>query len=523
MDREAAAYQRDVHRARRTVVFLQKAPTDFHVWFGPLQGTPLFADEKTLVPVHLHPPGHTHAQADGIFLRDPESLLFKEWTREDTENSSMGRGFLFTAIAYSDSRHGASFNTTDYYFALDPERAGPLHLYNVWARLQANEIRALLTPEHANVIDEWMKADRPPCMGFEERAEGSNRAFFFDPWFDGNNYRCTIVPTPNAGTLIRPGVAHDLSDDPVATAVREELESAIFISEIQTTQYSASANGMDERNDKLLPASSSSEGIKGAVKASALLGKEDSRSYSFIRVRLEEGVAILDGKMAEQVGQTLWRWLHPEAGLVVPPEFVQRHLLKTANWVGVWSLRGVAVAHKAAAEQTINAAAELFANLVSLAKGLKSLTGVMRKSREESEKKVETGKSSLPIANGEALPNGKGALIEKEGEAQHGDAEYKSALELGERLMEQLGDVQSALVLPDNRLVSEFFNAGRLQNVLLSLRDVYLAAVEQNQTKKLNDNVHEVAELQSKLEWLEVFIVGVYAVELVHLIVSVRC
>ncbi len=89
---------------------------------------------------------------DGIYLRDPECLLFKEWARLDLENSSLGAGFEFTAIAYSGGRPDAPSNKTDYQFSIDPERANGRHLYTVWSRLQTQEVEALRAHEQDVVV-----------------------------------------------------------------------------------------------------------------------------------------------------------------------------------------------------------------------------------------------------------------------------------------------------------------------------------------------------------------------------------
>ena len=128
-------------------------------------------------------------QTDAVWIRDLECLLFKEWARQDVESSSLGEGFVFTAVAYTDGRQGAPVNTTDYFFAIDPERAAGRHLYPVWTALQAAEIQAL--GAHATLgsaLEEaWLKAraagEPSTCrLGFAGRA-GALEALFDDPWY----------------------------------------------------------------------------------------------------------------------------------------------------------------------------------------------------------------------------------------------------------------------------------------------------------------------------------------------------
>src|ERR1039457_2902263 len=116
LDRELEAYERDLRRSRRAVVHLQRVAGDFQECFESLKAKPLLAADLSATPEHLNPSGQTlRSQADGVYLRDPECLLFKEWARLDSENSSMGAGFLFTAVAYSNGRAGGPLNHSDYF------------------------------------------------------------------------------------------------------------------------------------------------------------------------------------------------------------------------------------------------------------------------------------------------------------------------------------------------------------------------------------------------------------------------
>jgi hypothetical protein len=224
-----------------------------------VQQDALLGDDGRLRDLHLRASAaagqEPHRQAvDGIYVRDPECMLFKEWARSDTEHASLGTGFLFTAVAYSNHRRGAWRNETEYYFALNPERAGNLHLYNVWARLQELELQTIQQPEFAvprNQLDELNQSSiaekgRTICRrGFEGRGGARHGVYFDDPWFDGQNYRCTIIATPNRGTLIPAGTAADLADDPVAAVVQRELEYAVLDSNISIHDLSASPDVAD--------------------------------------------------------------------------------------------------------------------------------------------------------------------------------------------------------------------------------------------------------------------------------------
>ena len=483
LDREAASYERDIRRAARTVVYVKRLDSEaFATWYDRVKNLPLFADTT------VDGPPTKYEQADGIFIRDPESLLFKEWVRNDTDNSSMGRGFLFTAVAYSDGRREAvGENTTDYYFALDPERAGRLHLQNVWAKLQREEVLVLagkFTPEQLlEKRKSWAKQGKDNTLevrsGFEGYAKGHYEKYFFDPWYDAPNYGCMIVPTPNWGTLMVSGSAPDLSDDPVAWIVRNELESALYTSDVSVSDFSA-ARGKKPSKDRICPMSSPPE-FEG----------NGHKTYRFCRINLDGDVRLLEGTISTQIGQRLWGFLHPEERDSLPSDFCTQHLIKSSDWVGVWSHRGVAVAYKASAEGKVDGSRKLFGQLIDLAAGLEELTAAMEVAAKESPSHPDSP-------------------------AKHGDSAgpYAMPLRRGEELMMQSGHAQHALSLPDNRVVSHFFQSSRLQLVLTTLRDVYVSAVDREQARATTENVREMAELQSKLEWLEVFIVAVYAVEL---------
>ena len=185
LDRQQEAYERDVRRARKTIVFLQEAEMPFGQWYAKVAATPLALpgkDGPVVQPDQLTPTGQRRRQVDGIYLRDPQCLLFKEWVRNDLDNSSMRQGFTFTAIAYSNERPNSTTNTAAYFFSLDPERAGRCHLYNVWARLQTQELQAL-EQSHGDAVGPWAAAP-----GFEARAGKTYAGLFDDPWFDGSSY-----------------------------------------------------------------------------------------------------------------------------------------------------------------------------------------------------------------------------------------------------------------------------------------------------------------------------------------------
>src|SRR5205085_10587109 len=85
--------------------------------------------------------------------------------------------------------------------------------------------------------------------------------------------------------------------------------------------------------------------------------------------------------------------------------------------------------------------------------------------------------------------------------------------------------LEHSLVLPENRLLGRFFEAIGLHELLKTLREVNFAAADNvrnemidAQTGELTRHTATVADVQTKVEWLEVFFVGFYATELSRII-----
>src|ERR1700678_3397097 len=219
LDREAEAYPRDYQRARKAIVYLPEAEAPFADFF---EHPRKLASEHEVDAEHLTLADTFRIPTDGIYLRDPECALFAEWARVDLENSAMDAGFEFTAIAYSSGRPEAAANRTRYVFSIDPERANGRHLYTVWSRLETREVEAL----RSTTLE---AASFPRLTDVSEPRGALLQAVLSDPWLGGQTQSGTVVATPNRGTLIAPaGVDGDLRDDPVAEAVRSELEDCIY-------------------------------------------------------------------------------------------------------------------------------------------------------------------------------------------------------------------------------------------------------------------------------------------------------
>ena len=188
--------------------------------------------------------------------------------------------------------------------------------------------------------------------------------YFVDPWFDGSNYACTIVATPNRGTMIEAtGTASDLSDDRVALLVQQELELSVFASEVTVRDLagSAVARPVPERTLQ----------VAEALRA---LSAPPRSCYRFARVALEDHVQTLEAGMAAQIGRVLWRILDPDGSEGLPDEALARHLVVDAESVSVWSRRGVVIAEKARSDsERSDELGRHFAALAQLARDVGAL------------------------------------------------------------------------------------------------------------------------------------------------------
>jgi hypothetical protein len=448
LKRELLVYERDIKRARRTIVNVPKAAVPFEKWFGQVSRIPLLSSDLHIQSPHLET-AQDRRQVDGIYIRDPECVLFKEWARMDTENSSMGEGFIFTAVAYSNDKASNPVNTTDYYFSLDPERSRGCHLYSVWALLQAKEIEILQHSDRPEVValrEDLKKKEKDAAkdhasdptkrgticrLHFEERA-AALKPLFDDPWFDGHNYKCTIVVTANRGTYIGPpGTQGDLSDDPVARIVQEELEFSFFHpgSAVEVVDFAASTNGQD------LDLPQKAVSISDALRT---IEPPRDRYYRFCKVVLHKDVNVMRPQMAQQIGKLLWELLEGDSPL--HPDFAQRHLLMSHHWVGVWTRHGAAVAHKQTAQQEAENLESIFQEIAGISKEIDRYID----SKPETEEIVEEGQA----------------------------------------LLRRVANLQHQLLLPENRLAARFFEATRLSELLETVSDLNEAEVEREQTRK---------------------------------------
>jgi hypothetical protein len=478
LDREVEAYRRDLARARQAIVHLPCWQNLFEESFSELRRTPLLADDGSIRPIHIDHPARI--QADAIYLRDPECLLFKEWARTDTETPSMRNGFLFTTVVYSDGRPQAISNKSDYFFAIDPERGQGDHLYAVWARLEAAELSAIKS--NSGLRKRLEEADRSSSntsrrttcrIGFEDRG-GTDKGFFDDPWFDGSNFECTIVATPNRGTLISTaGYRDDLLDDGVVDIVRRELEHSIFV---------ADREGHVTFRISDLPVQSETRGVGDIEPMPVLLDAARpgiaEGHFRFGRVPLHPDLNLFAGGIARQIGTSLWRMLDPGGNEGVPDEILHQHLIVAEGSLAVWSRYGLMIAYKPDCEGYAEATERQFIDLVTLARDV------------------------IAFANRDERPR-------------------TELMDEAERLTKHVARTRYRLTLPENRLLARFFETTGLGGLLQTVRDLNIAVAERvrnqrldEQSERLGENTQTIAHVQTNIEWLEIIIISVYATEL---------
>ena len=396
---EQERYQRDVRRARIAIVSLP-CHDDFEAWFEAASQAPLHDAAGGLAPLHEQCGWQSARQADGIYLRDPESILFKEWARMDTGNSPSQQGFLFTAVVYSTGAGGRPRCV----FSLDPERAQGAHLYPAWARLQAAE----MSERKARGMPEGESR-----KGFEGRRCGA------DPWFDGANYECTILDAPHQGTLLATGSRSDLRDDPAVKIVSDLLEYGWFADE------SATIHDFPTDPAPLAPGRPAASVLPKRVainKAEADSPPKNVFRFAAIPLREGEDCYLRNEHLRRQTGEILWLLLEDQNVVTVPVDFREHHLLGGEQMVLVWGRRGIAVACQAAAAGQAGQLRENAECWARVAAGFQKLLRD-RAAGQTQESQIQEGKELLQLLltlkHRSSLPEGK--VLRRLFEATHMD------------------------------------------------------------------------------------------------------
>ncbi len=465
--REKEVYERDMKRARRAMVAIPSYKGTFDEFYDPKRARALLTTELEPRPDQLSTDGPP-VTVDGVYLRDPDCILFKELARMDTENSSMGRGFLFTAVAYSAGRMHARSNQSNYYFSLDPERSGKLTLYPVWCRLQSAEIRGLLQ----GLSDEERRELRDKeARGLYVKRAAHHGGLFSDPWFAGDNYRATIVATPFRGTEIgSAGTAADLMDDEVTTIVRKELEYQFYSSEARAIDYSGSILAQSQMS-----------------MAERVPAPRDVK-FRFCMAPLVSHLEIKQGLQSQQIGEHLWSLLQPAYG-ELPADFVERHLTQDKELIAVWSRHGLAIAFLPEAQARVERVSVRFAEVVRL---LESLLETVKQREAARLSGAENLLQEVAILRHElSMPGGMLAFrrfVEAIG--------FHETIAIGRDLLSARAD--HAL-------------SSTTQEVATSTRD---------SAKSMSESIAAIKEGNQKIELLEILFATFYSIELLHILLD---
>jgi hypothetical protein len=320
LDRQDELYARDLRRARARLL---QIPFDsqFAESFADLQNVPFIRADGSVDPAHRQ--SHSEFRVvDGLFIKDPQCSLFKQFARQDLINSPSGKGFVFTAIAYSRKKE-SPVNHVDYYFSLDPEAIPGAHLYSVWALLQEHEINA--RPGNA--------PEFPPRRDFAGRASGPAVSAFSDPWYDGNAYQATIVVTPAFGTRIGPaGERDDLADDSIVRLVESFFDHRLWSGAQEIHDFACTCK--PDKSESQVQTSQVLDAPRLLVDA----------HYRFAAVALAPQVRIHESGLNREIARRVWRTLAPgQSGY--PSDFEQRHIVSSELAVGCWNRHGIAVAY----------------------------------------------------------------------------------------------------------------------------------------------------------------------------------
>jgi hypothetical protein len=488
---DGQAYLRDIQRARMSLVYLpeSEAPSpDFFEHPKKLAPSDAFTEQQSLLAASFR------TATDGIFLRDPDCTLFQEWVRDDLENSALGAGFEFVALAYSNRRPDSATNSSEYVFTIDPERANGRHLFTVWSRLQTEEFEAL----------RGRQGLLRPELAFGDPNSRLLDSLLSDPWSGGQS-RSSTIETPARGTHIGPsGTKGDLRDDPVAEAVRTELEAPLYVttSPAEGPQFKVYDCAASLNKEDALP-----QELAFNTPLRVLSPGRDHFRFSTIALRADVPLSCdkAGGRLARQIGESLWHTLHPEMPGSIPDKF-ENHLVVRPDAIGVWSVAGIATAEKTvvgSAHRSLeeNDKLRTFRALVALVRSIDQLASQWRSSSVSDLQQRYPGNRRSP----------KSERLEI---ASEGEALARQALEL-----------QHALALPEQELLRRFSQAIGFEQMVARLREVNQTIAEHlgqdeaaENKRRLEKRTSENARLRREMKWLQLLVVGFIALEVIGLI-----
>lgn len=234
--------------------------------------------------------------ADGLFLHDPASRLFKELARSDRINSPRGRGFSFLAVSWDPEAPPVGRPLRRYVLSTDP--ATGLHLQGLGGLLEEREQRL------------EREASLPALSGRERVAPGTGRhgASVASPWYDGRGHRYTIVDSPSVEAGSRSFCASRLTSaeiletvwdygDPARFMNLREAEVAVFLPVDRETAWKRFWPKR-VRLSSLCPPPDLCDEVLGALDGAAL----DGALSVYAR---ESGGTVVEGTWS-RTGEQLW-------------------------------------------------------------------------------------------------------------------------------------------------------------------------------------------------------------------------
>ncbi len=494
LDREDEAYPRDLKRARKAIVYLPEAEAPSPKFFKSGKDAILLPERPPAPEIdaeHLLLADSFRIATDGIYLRDPECQLFREWARLDLENSSLGAGYEFTAISTSNGRPAGTANQSEYVFSIDPGRAKGRHLYTVWSRLQTTEVEALRAMREERTLTSHQN---PHTL----------ETLLSDPWSEGQNDLGTLVDTPHRGTLIGPaGTRSDLRDDPVMEAVRTELEGPIYSAESLVTGPQVTVVDFAAENPL-----QDVEPRRLNLNAPLQIPPPPEKHFRFGSIRLRADVSISSERgLAMQIGDVLWQVLYPETPGDLPRDFAGQHLVVTSDNVGVWSERGIVLAEKQRSTANARPLSTLAQHEIDLREDFAAIVTLGRDVRNH----------IAGMKNGSYQRSANVAGVADKSPAEK-NSSLQSRVAEGEELLSRAGEVEQMLRLRDRELLRRFYQASGADQLVASLGESHAAAVEQLQREKLateKKRTDEATRSLSLSRWVIAFLTGLLAVGIV--------
>jgi len=369
LKRQLEIYQNDVKQCWIGRVAVAIEPRFGERYSGEVTRSALLdAQGKVAARQEMEPQGWQ--VVDGLWSYHPRCAIFKNLARLDERNSLNQRGFVFTGI----TQQAKPGQPDDTYFSLNPERLKGGHLYPLWARLQAEEVRARQAAGYAAGTAR---------TGYEARAGAS--PLFQYPWFDGQGYQSTIVVSPKDGSALeKRGQRGCLAEDRAMGIAREYF--AENLRKMVGAKYAEVEVGLGVGTLNEV----GGEGTPVAGKGSLRLVQG--------KLRLE---GVIDGGTAELVGQYLWQCLEGGEARSLPDDFVKRHLWFDAGAIGVWSRRGIAIATMAGIEELAEEAGQALEAASRLRAAIEAPPRLGDKGLDEKERKerLDQLEATLQLAN----------------------------------------------------------------------------------------------------------------------------